>query len=345
MKPVTLLSTACDGMFMPGLFACWRQNGEREIRIVGADMAQRPFLAGMVDSYHRVPACTDPGYVDVLLDICRREGVELFFPQISMELPLVRSRMADFQSLGVRVAVTDSDALDIANDKLRLYEHMRTHGMPTPRYYPIRSAADLRACAQRLGFPESPVVVKLTGSSGSRGVRVVRSAVSRAEAFLHSKPGSFDITMEEMCLTLDECGSLPSAIVMEYLPGCEYTVDLLADHGRTLYIAGRRNTESRASIAMASRTEEKAEAFSLCREIVASLGLDGNIGFDFMLDGDDRPVLTDLNPRITATIVLYLHAGINFPYLRVKQLLGEPLPECTVRNGVELKRKYLDLFQ
>ena len=71
------------------------------------------------------------------------------------------------------------------------------------------------------------------------------------------------------------------------------------------------------SIAMASRMEPKEEAFALCRQIIQLLKLDGNIGFDFMLDENDRPVLTDLNPRITATIVLYLAGGLNLPKEKV----------------------------
>lgn len=345
MKPITILSTACDGMFMPGFFRCLRENGERQVRIIGADMAAQPFMGGMIDGFCRVPSYSDPRYIDILLDICKRERVDIFFPHISMELPLVLDRLADFRALGVKVAITDSQTLNIANDKLQLYEHMRAHGLPTPEYYKIESGADLRACAPRLGYPERPVVVKLTRSSGSRGVRIVRAAIPRAESFLHSKPGSFDITLDEMCRTLDECDPLPTTIAMEYLPGCEYTVDLLADHGRVLCIAGRRNYESRASIAMATYTEEKRSAYDLCRRIVELLRLDGNIGFDFMLTDRDEPVLTDLNPRITATIVLYHRAGINFPYLRCKQLLGEPFPHPTAAYGIRMKRKYLDLFE
>lgn len=72
------------------------------------------------------------------------------------------------------------------------------------------------------------------------------------------------------------------------------------------------------------------------------LNLDGNIGFDFMLDENDTPWLTDFNPRVTATIILYAGAGMNFPYLRVKQLLGEELPEVELKYGTQLVRKYLD---
>ena len=82
----------------------------------------------------------------------------------------------------------------------------------------------------------------------------------------------------------------------------------------------------------------------LCEDIVRELNLDGNIGFDFMLDENDTPWLTDLNPRVTATIILYAGAGMNFPYLRVKQLLGEELPEVSLKYGTRLVRKYMDVL-
>ena len=43
--------------------------------------------------------------------------------------------------------------------------------------------------------------------------------------------------------------------------------------------------------------------------------------------------------------MLYLAGGLNLPYLRVKQLLGEPLPEVKVEYGAHLKRRYLDVIQ
>lgn len=90
---------------------------------------------------------------------------------------------------------------------------------------------------------------------------------------------------------------------------------------------------------------KKEDAYKLCEDIVSMLNLDGNIGFDFMLDENDEPVLTDLNPRVTATVILYKKGGLNLPYLRVKQLLREQLPDVEIKYGVEMKRRYWDVFE
>ena len=38
MKDITVLVSACGAQFMPGLADCLKQNGERNVRIVGVDM-------------------------------------------------------------------------------------------------------------------------------------------------------------------------------------------------------------------------------------------------------------------------------------------------------------------
>lgn len=345
MKDLNILSTACGAMFMPGFFSCLKENGERNIRIIGVDIADDPLMGELIDKYYKVPIYKDKHYVDTLIDICKKEKIDIFFPHISMELPIILNRINDFKSIGVKVAISDSRTLDIANNKFKLYEHMKNVGLRVPKYYYVNNSNQLIENAKQLGFPNKDVVVKVTESSGSRGVRIVRSNLSRVDNFLNKKPNSMEITMDDMCKTIDECDNLPDTIVMEYLPGCEYTVDLLADHGKTLYIAGRKNYESSMSIAMASYIEERPDTYKLCEDIVSSLKLDGNIGFDFMLDENDKPVLTDLNPRITATIVLYKHGGLNLPYLRVKQLIEEELPKVEIKYGIKMKRKYLDVFE
>lgn len=345
MRNLKILSTACGAMFMHGFFKCLKENGERDIQIVGVDMENDSVVDPIIDKFYSVPPISSPHYIEKLLEICDKESIDIFFPQISMELELIRTHIEDFQKLGVKVAITDNEALKAANNKLKVYELMNTSGILTPQFYKIKSIEDLHDAAEMLGYPNCPVCVKVAESSGSRGVRIVMPNLSKGELFLNAKPSSMYVTMEEMDSILKSIKSWPDMIVMEYLPGCEYTVDLLANHGHVIYMAGRRNTISQTSIAMESIVEKNDSAYNMASSLVKLFQLDGNIGFDFMMDKNDNPIITDINPRITATIVLYKEAGINFPYLRVKQLLGEELPEVKIRYGVKMKRRYEEIYK
>ena len=39
MKDITVLSSACGAFFMPGFFKCLKENKERNITIIGADLS------------------------------------------------------------------------------------------------------------------------------------------------------------------------------------------------------------------------------------------------------------------------------------------------------------------
>lgn len=52
----------------------------------------------------------------------------------------------------------------------------------------------------------------------------------------------------------------------------------------------------------------------------------------------------EINPRIAATMRIFKEGGLNLPYLRIKQLLGEDLPKVDIKYGIKFKRRYLEMF-
>ena len=89
MKDITVLITAAGNVFMPGTTACLKKNGERNIRLIGVDMNDDATMLEMVDAYYPVPRGDDPSYVDVLLDICKKEKVDVVLPIMSVELEVL----------------------------------------------------------------------------------------------------------------------------------------------------------------------------------------------------------------------------------------------------------------
>ena len=51
MREVTVLITACGNVYMPGTTASIKNNGERKIRLIGADMNYDDTILQMVDQY------------------------------------------------------------------------------------------------------------------------------------------------------------------------------------------------------------------------------------------------------------------------------------------------------
>ena len=52
----------------------------------------------------------------------------------------------------------------------------------------------------------------------------------------------------------------------------------------------------------------------------------------------------EINPRIDATVSIFAAGGLNLPYLQIKHLLGEKLPNIDIKYGTRLKRRYSEMF-
>ena len=137
---------------------------------------------------------------------------------------------------------------------------------------------------------------------------------------------------------------MPEMMVMEALDGKEFSVDLLANHGKVLYMAARESNVITASIPLEATLFHEEKAYDICREIIKLLSFDGNADFDFRYDKDGNPVLMEINPRVAATMAIFKAGGMNLPYLRIKQLLGEELPEIKIKTGVKMKRRFQEMF-
>lgn len=345
-RDITVLMSATNGNSMPGVYKSFKNNGERNIKVVGVDMSDDPSAKYLVDVFYKVPAATSSEYVDIILDICKKEKVDIYFPSISVEVTKVVARKAEFDALGVILSVSNPDSVAIANNKLKTYQTLEAAGIPVPRYYGVHTVDDFVKGMEYMGYPEKPVCIKIVDGSGSRGVRLIDATKSRYDIFVKEKPNSFYISYDDMLSMLKSAPTpLHEMMLVECMHGPEFTVDLLADKGETLYIGGRENVVSLMSIAQESVIKYDELAYQVSKDVVKLLKMDGNIGFDFMRNDKEEAVLMDINPRTTATISLFTAGGLNFRYLRIKQLLGEELPkECEPQMGTRVKRRYLETF-
>ena len=340
MRDVTVLITACGNVYMPGTAASIKNNGERNVRLIGADMNHDDTILQMFDQYYQVPRGDDPSYADAILDICIKEKVDVVIPIMSVELETLAKNADRFAAAGVALSVSDLENLRIANDKLALLKFMQENGIPTARFCEVNCVADVDKALEEVGIP---VVFKTTEGSGSRGMRIIDPCKSRFDILFHEKPTSAYVTLQDFKETLQE-GQMPQMLAMEYLPGHEYTVDMLCDHGKVLYSLCRRGLNVQTSIILGGIVEDKPEITGLCNQVAEKLKLTGNIGFDVKERADGTPVIMECNPRATAGVSEFAASGVNLLYLNIKRCLGEEIPELTPKYGVIMKRRYMEMY-
>ena len=337
--------TGCGAPGAPGIIRCLRKNGERDIRIVAVDRNENAGARDLVDAFYTVPSAEKEDFLPAVLDICRRESVQVVIPIVTRELMKFARARAEFEALGAKVSVMEPDKLEIVNNKAHLLDAMRAHGLRTPEYRRVHTVEKLKAAVSALGYPEKALCVKAAVGNGSRGIRMLNANISRFDLFFEQKPNSMFISYEELIRTLSERETMPEMLVMEYLPGTEYSVDFLADHGEPIYTVSRRGLSVVTSNMMSLVVDDNPAVKEICTQVVRSLELDGNFGFDLLYNANDEtPYVIEINPRLTAGVVSCAAAGVNLPYLGMKRLLGEPLPELTPHFGTRMSRRYQEAF-
>ncbi len=315
----TILVTASGAPGAARLLRALRENGERDVRLVGTDMSEQAVGRHLCDAFHVVPRGSDPAFADTVLEIARREGASAVLPQSSFDLPGLAAAKERFAAEGVTVLVASSEAVRRANDKAESYAMLDAIGVRGPAWRRVRGIEGVTQAAHELGYPERDVALKPVFSSGSRGFRILSASADRRDQLLVNRPGVAEALLLADLLAVLGPGDETELLVMELAAGKERTIDGIAAGGRVLLGHPKTREAMRAGLAMYFETLDDPALMEIAGKIVAELRLDHF--FNIQLVGEH---VIEVNPRIS-TIVY--QEDLNLPWLGVKHALGEIAPD------------------
>ncbi len=252
------------------------------------------------------------GYRDWCLDICRTHAVDLFVAgeQREMLAPFAQ----DFAGIGTRLALAGSPAtLDVIDDKYVFTRAAAAFDLPVARTYQVTEATGFADAVAALQAEGHGVCVK--PARGVFGAGFWRLDDSRTLFDRLMTGGGHTLPVSVFTAALAEPIPVP-LLVMEYLPGDETSVDVLADHGRVLLAVAR--TKRR----VAQHLSVDGPAIDLATRTVAAFGLHGLVNVQMIADRDDRQTLLEVNPRMSGGCHYALFAGANLPWWHVALELG-----------------------
>jgi len=330
--PRTLLLTSVGNDGFPAVLAALRAGGGRRVRIIGADAD--PAAPGLYLSDRGVPVPPrrrTRELVERLLALCDEESVQALWPLSTEDQDFYARHAARFEARGVRVLVSSPEALAVANDKGALYAFARRLGVACPGFEPVRNLAELESAARGLGFPERPFVLKATRGSGAQGLKIVHAALDGRRRLMDRD--NRHVGFDELCGWLATASDWPELVATEYLPGEEYSVDLLCHGGQVRAAVTRLRLEALYGLALRARVVEAPDVEREARRLVGLLGLRFVVNVQLRRDAAGRPKLLEVNPRIPGTVGLSVAAGVNLPWLALRLALGERVRAPRPRTG------------
>jgi carbamoyl-phosphate synthase large subunit len=307
------------------LIGCFRRDAKAigvDLYVVATD--SHPELSAacqIADVSYRVPRCTEAGFVEATLAICRKENVDMVIPMIDTELQGLSAAAEKFDAIGTRVVISSGEVIAIARDKLKTSEVLKQAGVQVPRTAPLLEV--LKDCS---GWAW-PLILKPRGGSSSVGIIYVESPADLGRAALTQKA---------------------QYIAQERWFGDEYTVNMFFDkEGDLCCVVPHKRIETRGGEVSKGRTE-RLQIFNDMAHLVAKAlpGARGPLCFQAIRNDRNQAAVFEINARFGGGYPLAHQAGAHFPrWLLQEASSGFATASNDWRAGVTMLRYDTAVFK
>lgn len=282
-----------------------KELGDRG-RIIATDCSNLAPAVYDADAFYLVPRITAPDYLDVILDICKKEQITGVFSLIDPELSMLAKERDRFLAVGTTPIISDYDLVETCFDKFRMYELLQKMQIPTGKCY-VEKEAFYQAVER--GEISYPVFVKPVKGSASIHINKVNSA-------------------KEIEVLFDLYDDL---MIQEFMDGQEYGADVYLDmiSGKCTDIFIKKKIKMRAGETDKSVSVKDEKLFELIRKFAEDCGFRGMIDIDIFEIGDTY-YISEVNPRFGGGYPHAYACGVNMPKAVITNLAGQ---ENEVRIG------------
>ena len=330
----TVLLTCVGGALSTAVIRSLREQNELPLRLVGVDGDARAAGRQAVDVFETVPWGSDPAYAPRLLELCAREGVQVVLPGSDEEAAALAEAGEAFQRAGVTCAVPRRETVQLLRHKGRLMAALQEAGIAVAAFRQAAAPSELKTAAEALGYPERTLVVKPCTARGGRGAVILQERAGSAQE-LFADRGQMRLRLDELLSRWTPQVAGPELLVMDYLPGAAYDIDVLSRAGEAECLAVRRRYNPLGIPFAGCITEADERIERKARAVSAALRLEFCCDIDLALSAGGEPHVLEVNPRLSGSVIGSVAAGINFPLEAVRMALGLPPAPRVARPGVE----------
>jgi carbamoyl-phosphate synthase large subunit len=252
------------------------------------------------DRHYIVPAITAPGYIDCILDICKKEKIDGVLSLIDPELSLLAENADRFKAIGTTVIGSSYALCEMSLDKMQMYNWLTEHGYSCARSWMDKDAF---YAAIETGEVSYPVFVKPYRGSASISISKV-----------------YDKQTIDLLLSHED-----DLMIQEFLDGQEIGADVYIDliSGEVVSIFTKKKIKMRAGETDKAVSFKDPELFAMIERFVKEAGYRGQIDID-IFDVNGRYYISEVNPRFGGGYPHAYESGCDHMKLIVNNLRGIP---------------------
>ena len=225
------------------------------------------------DKFYIVPPITAEGYIDGILDICRKEQIDGVLSLIDPELSLLAANEKRFQQLGVQIIGSSYELCELSLDKMQMYRWLSAHG-----YACARSWMDIDAFFKAVDSGEISFPVFVKPYRGSASIHISKAYDKETVALLFAHEDNL--------------------MIQEFLDGQEIGADVYIDliSGEVVSIFTKKKIKMRAGETDKAVSFKDPALFELIEKFVLEAGFRGQIDID-LFKIQRKYYISEVNPR------------------------------------------------
>lgn len=255
-----------------------------------------------------IPFVDDENFIDALNKVIDENNIDMVFPAHDS---VVLKCAQNANILHCQVLTSDAKVCEIARSKLKTYNFLQDI-IRVPKIFNID------------GIEKYPVFLKPDIGQGSKGCLKAN-------------------TKEEVISALKKDKSL---LILEYLPGEEYTIDCFSDeNGKLQYIQGRKRARILNGISANSFPVNDDRFVELAKKINQAIHFTGVWFFQVKEDYNNDLCLLEIAPRIAGTMEINRMQGVNLPLMWCFSALGYNISILKNNYSIEIDRALENTFK
>ena len=243
----------------------------------------------MADINEIIPQADEHSFLDRLFQIVKMYQVEVLMPSSGSDIYPYSENRKQLAEMGAEAIVSDRDKLEICRDKMLTFQTLSNKFV-----LPFTTVESDK-------IDTFPVLAKPRFGKGSRGI--VKIDDESDLRYIISK--RYDLVFQE------------------YLPGTEYTVDVLSDlDGKPIIAVPRIRMQTKAGISTKGRVLRDPALEMDCMKIAELVGIRGPCCMQMKESAEGRLKLIEINPRMGGGTIFTSLAGANFPAMLLDMIEG-----------------------
>lgn len=320
-----LLLSEAGGALTNGMIASLRMPGAGPHYLVGVSSDVYALHLAATDQRYLVPEADEPGFIEIVNDLCRRHDIELIVSQHDV---VVAALSEQRHRLAAPVFLPDHEVVQLCQDKSASNERWAAAGLKVPRAILLNDIKDLDRAFNELG---NRMWLRATHGGYGKGAIPVGTFGNRAKDFRFAK------------LWVDANDGWGKFHIAEALTPRSVTWLSIWKDGELVVAQGRsrhywkyhnRNLSGVTGITGVGETVSDTQVDEIALQAIAAIDPrpQGVYSVDMTYDMDGVPNPTEINiGRFFTTHRFFAAAGLNVSEMLVRTFFNEPLPSLPRR--------------